>query len=119
MDLEQSWQEVVGVAAATTVSVTVPQGERWRVIEAWTSQDDAALTVWWVLTRDGHALIISTPTGSALNERIFLYDVAGAKTRDSIILRFGDVLSATYNSMAVGKKATLFMLIEIRRGETA
>jgi hypothetical protein len=117
MDLAQSWEEVVGALAATQVSFTVPQGERWRLVHCWTSQNDAARNCYWQITRDGHTLVITESAASAANVRVFFYNQCVIK--ETLILRFGDVLTVVYDGMAAGKQATIFALVETRSGETA
>jgi len=116
-ELAQVALEVVGAAAAVTCAFTVPQGERWRVVWGLTSQDDAAHTHYFTLTRDGVGKVLNEPFTTAANTRYQFYTYVIMP--ECLIMRYGDVLSSTSNAMAAGKQITFHLLVEKLIGESA
>jgi len=118
IDLEQQQQGIAAGATVVTISMTVPVGERWCVISALGSHNDPANpTVYWFITRDSATRQLCDVAALSSGVRTHLY--TAVPTRDSFILKAGDILGITAASMAAGKNWTMQALYEVRRGETA
>jgi hypothetical protein len=116
-DCEQSQQGIAAGAGVATISMTVPAGERWLVISASAVHNDAlGPNCYWVITRGGAARQLNDPAALAANVRTHLY--TASPTRDSYILRAGDVLSVVAAAMGGAANWTMQALYEVRRGET-
>jgi hypothetical protein len=106
------------VAAASLLSVTVPTGERWKLIHVLASHDDpAAHDLRFIITRDTVSSILHEVVNTATSIRLQMYQ--HVHTRDSFILKAGDQLHIESTvAMAAGKKLYIHVFYEGRKGET-
>jgi hypothetical protein len=118
MDLYQGQVGVAGAAAQVSKSVTVDVGQRWRIISALAIHNDGAgpHNLYWWITRDGVTRQLCDLAAVAQNVRFHLYTVV--PTRDSFILKGGDVLGATAEAMGAAAVLTIQIIYEARIGET-
>lgn len=117
MNLEQWQQGIAAAVGVASISLTVPVGERWRVISASAVHNDAlSPSCYWVITRDGAARQLADVAVLAANVRTHLY--TASPTRESYILKAGDILSVVAAAMGGAANWTMQALYERRRGET-
>jgi hypothetical protein len=119
MELKQDAYAAFSAAAASLLSVTVPTGERWRIVHGLASHDDpAAHDIRFIVTRDTVSYILHEVVNVATSIRAQLY--TSVVTRDTLILKAGDQIHVESTvAMAAGKKLYIQLLLEKRIGETA
>lgn len=118
LDTLQNFYAAFGLAAGTLLSVTVPVGERWRLIHVLASHDDInPHNLHFIITRNGTSMILHEVVAAATSIRIQMY--AQTITRDSFILRSGDQLHVEAEAMGAGKKLYIQCIYEARIGEVA
>ena len=109
--------EQIGVAAATTVTYTCPQGCTARIVGAWAYHDHAAGSNCQFLVNNGaSSKEVGPPTAVASTTgRHSLY--TNAEMCDGLILHPGWSLIAYAAAIAGGEHVYMTRIVELRKGE--
>lgn len=117
-NLACEWRVQAGVAAATTVTLTVPAGEAWEIIGGYCSHDDpTARTAYWVHTPLGMAArVLGDVPSLATNIRSHFYTNV-IMPNAPLVVHAGDTIQVVFSAMAAGQLGTITLNCRIRYGE--
>jgi hypothetical protein len=110
-------EETIGVAAATTVTWTVPAGCTARIVGAWGYHNhaDASDTQWFVSDTTTTKEISSRVSTAPTTGRHALY--GGPNFAENLILHAGWQLKFYTKDIAGGESSYMTTLVELRKGE--
>ncbi|MCJ7510081.1 MAG: hypothetical protein MUP14_04235 [Dehalococcoidia bacterium] len=118
-NLLQGSYAAFGLAAGTLLTVTIPPGERWKILHALASHDDngGPHNLHWIVTRSGVSYILHEVVAVAVSIRMQMYQYVYFS--EPLVLRPGDLLHIEAEAMGAGKKLYIQLLYEARIGEAA
>lgn len=111
-----------GAGGNTSLTLTVPNGEVWKVLMALAYHDDAARNCYWQVGDGTNTVIVGAQRSAASDIPVYLYEGYNATGEHPgawqapLVLRATQALVFQVAAMAAGKTITGIVLIERLRG---